>query len=741
MTIQVRPLFPHRRLLPAALLLAGAVLPAHAARAADGEASAAGEAAAAEDSGLGEIIVTAERREADVQTVPLSIGVLDSALLGRVGFTHLMDVDKVVAGVTFFRGAANQQASVIIRGVGTTNQGYTQAVGIYIDDVPLIRSVAAGQWDLPDIERIEVLRGPQGTLYGQNSTAGAIKIVSRDPGQAPEGWVSVGVGNYKAFESRAYVSAPIAKDLLAASLAVTHRWREGFGENPATGERISGTDLTQARIKLKLTPADGLEAVFAADGLIDRSDNGTNGTPLNLAGVRPRDKYYRVDLTSSRLLRGGLSLKVSADLSDDITLRSITGYRGYEHDPDPMDLGGLPVIGYEWDQRIRQTVFSQELQLLGEIGRLTYTLGALYIGEDWFNDNKGTQYLTASSTVARRQALTQYDTDDIGLYAQLDYDLTDKLRLSAGARYYRTSQRYTASAYTLDADYNQVAQIFSVSNLKKVSDGITPRLSLNYQWTPDIFSYASYTQGAKFGGFNRSATSLVTASVAADPETVSAYEIGLKTRGLDGRLQVNVSAFYNDFRDYLAVVANPTINGQFIIGSVLANAAKAHTYGGELEIRTRPVSALSLDFSFSYLKTRFDEFLNPSGAAAGDYEGNRLPFAPEFTAAVLASYAIPLGERSELNLNASYQYTSNQFVDHTSNPLTLIPERHLVDAGIEYREIDGPWSANIRVRNLFDKDYAVLKTSIPAYGVYSAAFNEPRTILATVRYSFGGNGR
>ncbi|WP_324741638.1 TonB-dependent receptor [Tsuneonella sp. CC-YZS046] len=146
--------------------------------------------------GLQEIIVTAERREADVQKVPISIGVLDSTLLGQTGFVHLLDADKAVAGVTFFRGAANQQASVIIRGVGTTNQGYTQAVGIYVDDVPLIRSVAAGQWDLPDIERIEVLRGPQGTLYGQNSTAGAVKIVSRDPGQKPEGWVSVGLGNY-----------------------------------------------------------------------------------------------------------------------------------------------------------------------------------------------------------------------------------------------------------------------------------------------------------------------------------------------------------------------------------------------------------------------------------------------------------------------------------------------------------------------------------------------------------------
>ncbi|WP_324741640.1 TonB-dependent receptor [Tsuneonella sp. CC-YZS046] len=489
-------------------------------------------------------------------------------------------------------------------------------------------------------------------------------------------------------------------------------------------------------MKLKFTPTERFEAVFAADGLIDRSDNGTNGTPLNLPGVQPRDKYYRVDLTSSRLLRGGLSLRLSQKLSEDITLRSITGYRGYEHDPDPMDLGGLPTIGYEWDQRIRQTVFSQELQLLGEAGRLSYTLGALYIGENWFNDNKGAQTLVASGTVARRQALTRYDTDDIGFYGQLDYNVTDRLTLSAGGRYYRTKQRYTASAYTLDADFQQTSQIFSVSGLKKVSDGFTPRLAINYAWTPDIFSYATYTRGAKFGGYNRSATTLVTASVAAEPETVDSYEIGLKTRALDGRLQVNVSAFYNDFQDYLAVVANPTINGVFIIGSVLANAAKAHTYGAELEIRTKPVPALSLDLSLSYLKTRFDEFLNPSGSAAGDYRGNRLPFAPRFTAAVLANYAVPLGGGSELNLNASYQYTGNQFTDHTENPLTLLPERHLVDAGIEYRDVDGPWSVNLRVRNLFDKDYTVLKTSIPAYGVYSAAYNEPRTVLATVRYSF-----
>jgi iron complex outermembrane receptor protein len=721
-----------------ALLLAGAALSPITAHAQDSATARSSAAQASDASSLEDVVVTAERRESRLQRTAVSVGVLNAQQLERQGFNNLVDIERAVAGVSNKGGVTNQQASIIIRGVGTTNMGYTQAVGIYIDDVPLIRSAAAGQWDLPDIERVEVLRGPQGTLYGQNSSAGAVKVVSRNPTDQPLAWLSAGYGNYNAVDLRGYASGPLVEGLLAGSFAFSHRQHDGYGYNHVTEQSIFGADVTQARFKLRLTPNDDFDAVLAVDGLLDTSDNGTTGSPLNLVGVdvKPRDKYVDKDLSTSHLVRTGASLTLTYDVSDSLSLRSISAYRTYSHDPDPMDLGGIPRHAYEWSQSVDQDTFSQEVQAFGDFGKLNYTVGALFIREDWLNDNVGTYNLVATSAFVRRNSITHFDTDDVGVYAQFDYNLTDRLKVSAGARYYHTEQTYTASSYVLNANYAPVSQTFSVHDLEATASGVTPRLSISYQWTPETFVYLTYTEGAKFGGYNRSASSATVASVAADPETVTAYEGGVKTALFGGRLQANGTLFYNNYEDYLAIILNPTINGEYIIGSVLTNAARAHTWGTELEIKALLTDRFTLNLTGAYLQTRFDEYLNPSGAAGSDYTGNNLPLAPELSGSAILSYRRVTASGAELNLSGSVQYVGSQDNDVSNAPDQKIPERTTVDLWGDFRPANSPWSASVRVRNLLDEDYIVSLTAVDNYGVRSAAYNEPRTVLLSLRYDF-----
>lgn len=677
------------------------------------------------------ISVTAERRTTALQETPISVGVISADDLEKSKFNHLFDIERNIAGVTFYKGASNQQSNIIIRGIGTLNMGYPSAVGVYIDDVPLVRAGAAGQWDLPDVERVEVLRGPQGTLYGQNSTAGAVRLISIDPTDDKKAWVSAGIGNYSAFETRGYFAGPLKEGLLAASLAFSHRQHDGFGKNHTTGKKVYSADVSQARAKFRFTPNNDFEAVLAIDSLLDKSDNGTK-SPINHPDSTPRDTWSLVDL-DGRLQRNGVSLRLTQAINEDTDVRSITAYRGWKHDPSRMEHGGLPRVSNDADQKWRQRVFSQEFQLIGDIDEhLSYTGGVLFIREYFYNDNISKNSADGTVLTNHRRAISEFNTDDIALYGQIDYRFAEDWTLTAGARYWHTKQEYDAEATNLITSQ----QTLSVSGLEKKSDGVTPRLTLGYRWTPDVFFYGSYTQGAKFGGHNRSAATETVARVAAEPEEVTAYELGIKTAAFSNRLQVNLTLFNNIYEDYLATVSNPILGGVQYHGSVLTNAAKAETYGSELEIRTKLIQGLDWNLSVAYLESEFKEFLNPSGSASGDYTGNKLPYAPRLTAATTLAYSTYFSNGDGLSLFGSLQYVSEQENDYPNLPYPRIASRTNVDVGADYWFAGGHWSASLKVRNLQDKDHVLQKTYMPIYGIDTNAYNEPRTIIASIRYDF-----
>lgn len=422
------------------------------------EASADGGGSDAGDR-FGDIVVTAERRETSLQKTPIAISAVGGDALQAQRLQVLRDLATEVPSLVTPGMHANMQ-SVYIRGIGTSDPGVYPAVGLYIDDVYIPRTFGNGIFDLPDIQRVEVLRGPQGTLYGLNTSAGAIKFVSRDPGNETIGHVDIGYGSYDAFDGHAYISGPVVSDRLSASFAYTHRRRDGHIYNVTLGKYVDAVKSDQFRAKLRWTPtgAGGLDVILSVDGTRERSDN-ANYIPVGYPGSGPYTSFSNVDQKLRRNI-GGVSLRATLPVSDTITLKSITAYRGLEDDPSPWDQDATPLQTYGWTQYIDQRQFSQEVQALGDFGSLNFVLGVSFFRErlDFIrNTFTNNAYSLIDSHIIDRS---------LGVYGQATYDLTDKLSVTAGLRFNKEWQRFDNASYTSNAANDRIALRYSVAGLK-----------------------------------------------------------------------------------------------------------------------------------------------------------------------------------------------------------------------------------------------------------------------------------
>lgn len=694
---------------------------------------------------LPEVVVTAERVESTLRKTPVSVAVVGAEEIERKGVAQLSDLVGLVAGVAVPNGYSNMPQAVGLRGVGVSNPAMSQAVGIYVDDVPLVRGYATALWDLPDLVRIEVLRGPQGTLYGQNSSAGAVKLISRDPGADDTRWLALSAGNHGALELRGYGNARLGgtgtAGSTAASLAFSRRSNDGFGWNATLGKPVNQLDATQFRAKLRQDLTPTLSAVLAVDGLLDQSDANTTNFPLNHPHSQPR-LTYTGDPTLGRFERraGGLQLKLEQRLADGLLLRSITGYRFFRDQPTTPDWGGLETSRSNLDQSVEQKAFSQELQLQGQAtlaGRaLTWTGGAMLVHDRFDFVRFANSLPLATNTAVHTEAQTHLQTTDAGLYGQGRLALAPHTGLTAGLRAYRTRQTGANAFYRTDAARNRSATAYEADNLAFSQGGLLPRLGLDHQLSDAHLLYASVAEGAKFGGFNRAAESLRSALVATRPEKVRTYEAGAKSRWAQGRASTQLALFYNDYRDYLAVLSNTLVNGVLVTDPVMVNAGRARSYGLDLEAAAQLTPALEWRASVEWLRSRFTEFANPGGTAGTDYVGRQLPYAPRISAGTTLAWSGRLGSGASVALEASAQYIHRQFADVANTALLAPPSQTYLNLAALYGTADGHWSFSLRVRNLQDKAYVLLRTRIPPLGVDAAYYNAPRTVLATARYDF-----
>ncbi len=688
---------------------------------------------------LPEVLVTVERSEALLRKTPVSVGVVDSETIERRGVRQLNDLVGVIAGVAVPNGSSNMPQAVGIRGVGVSMPAMSQAVGIYLDDVPLIRGYATALWDLPDIQRIEVLRGPQGTLYGQNSSAGAIKLVSLDPSALPVAWASASLGNHGAEELHGYVNGAIGTlgDMpLNGSFAFSSLHNDGFGRNATLDKRVNKLEATQFRAKLGLVAAPGLTAVLAVDGLRDTSDNNAANYPLNHPDAAPRVLYNAVDTSWFKRQAGGISLRVIDQIDESLVFRSITAYRVYKDDPSSGGFGGLEVERYGLSQVVEQKAFSQEFQLQGKRADLSWTAGAMLVNDRFDFDRFSAPFPPAAAAPSRSEAQTHLETTDLGVYGQVRYLLAPGTGLTGGLRAYTTRQTGSNQFWLTDADQQRTTLVYLAPDLSVRKSGLLPRIGLDHLLNPDVFLYASVAQGAKFGGFNRAAASLIAAEFPSNPEKVRTWELGAKSRLLDGRMTANLALFFNDYRDYLATLTNTTIGGVLVTDGVLSNAGHAKTYGVDLDVSARLATRTQASLSIEFLRSRFETFANPGGAASGNVVGNELPYAPHLSLGSSIDHQIALPRGDAIALNASAQFVCAQYSDVANTAALMLPSQTYLNLAASYLSAQRHWTVSLRVKNLANRTYVLLRNLIPSVGVDSAYYNPPRTVLLTARYDF-----
>jgi iron complex outermembrane recepter protein len=676
---------------------------------------------------LSTVIVTAEKRATSLEQTAAAVSAVSADTLATEHLQDLRDLNGDVAGL-LAPGAIQNMQALYIRGIGTSDPGTFPAVAVYMDDVYIPRVFGAALYDLPDVERVEVLRGPQGTLYGMNSSGGAVRYVSRDPQDQLQGFIDAGYGSYGSFATHEYVTGPLIAGVLDGSIAFADRHNDGYTHDPVQGRDLDVLRTDQARAKLRWTPGFGLTAVLAVDGLLDRSDDASYAS-LIYPGSNPRTTFAGQDVRLHRE-NGGVSLKLEYPIDGAWTIKSVSAVRALLDSPSPWDEDGTPETLYGWTQWLRDNEFWQDLQVVGTSGDFTFTGGASYL-HDRFNFHRLT-YIDSRYT---DQISTLLD-DNYGIYGELTYSIYGGLSATAGIRYYDDEQTFDDASYKADAAGAHTSQTFAVEGLNKSWDGFTPKASLNYQITPDILGYVSWTNGEKSGGYNRSAATLEIATYTVDPEKVTAYEAGFKARSLEGRLQNNLAVFYNRYDNYQASISNPVIDGALVAGSVLMNAGKAHSYGVELETTALLTRDLQFKFTGAYLNSAFDEFVNPTGAALSDYVGHKLPDAPRFNLGASANYTIPWAVPGKTSAFIKYQLLSLYYLDFTNTPQNTIHSQNYLNLGLEYATPRVPLTFNLTATNALNRTYRINGSYIPTIPVYTAQYNPPRLIIGTVRYSF-----
>jgi len=681
---------------------------------------------------LPEVIITAERASSLARTTPLSVGVIEQGEIERKGVADLHDLVGVIAGVAVPNGFSNMPQAVAIRGIGASIPAMSQAVGIYLDDVPLLRGYATGLWDLPDIERIEVLRGPQGTLYGQNATGGAVRFVTRDPSGQTAAWLAAGAGNVGTREARGYVNGAL-DERWSASLAFSRRTNDGFSYNATRHEQVNNLDVAQFQAKLRYTARPGLEAILSLDGTEDRSDANTTNYPLNHPNAAPRVTFTQAPRGAFLRNAGGLSLRISSDLGGGLLLRSISAVRRYRDDPAVVDYGGLEVQRFGIAQKVDQSAASQELQLQSTGDRLSWTGGVMLVRDRFDFDRLSAVTALGAPATAYSQALTHLETTDAGIYAQGRYRLAPNTGLTAGLRAYRTRQTGSNGFWRTDAGGRRTREVYVASDLATSTTGVLPRLGIDHRFDADTFVYASVAEGAKFGGFNRAAESLLSAQSATRPEQVRAWETGAKLRLAGGKLSAHAAVFYNDYRDYLAALTGTRINGVLVNDPVMVNAGKAHSYGLDLELAAQIGVRTRWTLSAEALGSKIDAFANPAGTATGDFVGHKLPNAAPFSAGSAIHHQQPLDNGAALSLELSAIYLRPQFLDLANNPLTRVPAQTYLNAYLSWRSPARKWTVAVRAKNLANKTYAMLRQVVPPLGLDASYYNPPRTVLLTVR--------
>lgn len=758
-----------------------------------------------------EVVVTAQRVEQTVQEVPISLIALDGEELEQTSIDDVSELATTVPGLVISGQASSDgQVSLFLRGIGSSTQGIgvESTVGFYVDGIYVPRPQALVT-DFLDVQRVEVLRGPQGTLWGRNSTGGALNVITRSPQASFRGRL---MGEYAELDGPASaeeqrynfsLSGPLS-DRIWGRLAAQRAVADDFTLNRSTGSTVRNADSLAGRVGVTFAPADDWALTVRLDAVDDdahdnfqlrpqlSSDTNTLGTLLRFFDIGlPTDVHaIASDLTPiSEYQESGLSVHGDWSLAPNVRLESITGYRELESFRR-SDIDGTPLEFVENLDSADVDWWSQELKLNGSTERTEWIAGLYYFEEEAanFTDLPSDQALFSVFFFASNPQLFLFDptdfcslgfvaptsfcgidyyglfapslglplpgnkasanffdrslsTESAAVYGQLYWHLSDRLTLTGGLRYTDDSKRHQLT--TLDFT------TFTPQS-RAESDGwsaLTPKVGVEFRPNDETMLYGSVTTGYKSGGFN--STSI---QPSFDEESITSYEVGIKSSLLDRELTLNASAFLYDYDDLQVQVLFPD-------RSRVENAASAEVQGVELDLRYQPTYRLGLSLGVALLDDEFDGFFSQDpvtiagvqdelsrqgifdpvavGMAVAavpvlDLSGNGLPRAPDTEVTASLQYTFELGE-SELTALGRYQYTDDIAFDPFER---LVQESYGVfDASLRYTPGSGGWWVNVYGRNLGDEEYRLTELFVSFTGSL-AVWAPPRSYGVQVGWGF-----
>lgn len=683
-----------------------------------------------------EVIVTARRRDERLQDVPVAVTALGEQALQNLQVADIGDIEKAVPNLTLHVGDASN-AVVYIRGVGQIDSlaFADPGVGIYVDDVYLGRAQGAFL-DVYDVERIEVLRGPQGTLYGRNTIGGAVKFVSKALTNDLEGSAEVTVGDYDRLDFRGSVNVPIVEDRFLAKFAVARASREGYSTNTVDGSDDGDKDLWAGRAAFEWRASDDLTFRLNIDASSDTPD--TSRTPARATpvfGIPASADPFKVQADFNDLndlKTAGVSLVADWRVSDTLGFKSITAHRQMSYDAKlDLDATELAIFGvYDFED---QDQFSQEFQLTYGGDRLNWVAGLYYFQED----DRTYSGLYGPAIALVTGSVNDQHNESYALYGQGTYDLTDRLSLTAGLRYtyerkdFDRTQKFFDAATPFPVDYRQPGLLVTDISVEDSWSSLSPKIGLDYKPNEDVLLYVSASRGFKSGGFDGRSNDAAGARPY-DPETMWAYEAGIKSTWFDRRLIANFTVFHNDYTDLQlsSFVADPM--GGF--AALFTNAGAATIRGAELEVTARPAPGLNLNATVGYLDAQYDEYIGPGGLDISDQR--EIVNAPEWSARIGGTWRVPLSF-GDVVLGADAAYRSKTYPTVSSSEVLAQDGYTIVDAFVRYEAPEERWSLTLGGKNLTDEEYITHGFDLSdSLGYQLAYYGAPRTVSLTLGVKF-----
>jgi len=695
-----------------------------------------------QSSALEEVIVTAERRAQDAQDVPIALTIIGGSEISPSGISSISDVALKTPNLTFTQFNIGEP-QLFLRGLGTTidSAGADPTVSVFIDDVYVGRSAGATS-DLYDLERIEVLRGPQGTLYGRNVTGGAISIVTKRPSEEFEAKLGVTVGNYGLTVLRGLVDGPIG-DNLAGNLSFSKRDRDGYAYSNRSGQELDDADNFSLRGKLLWDISDNTELLLGFDYSTD-DNNGQcrNLTKLdnpagdhNAGGVfvpvlkqikadtnseDPRTCAMTIEQYAERDVFG-LSARLQMEFTNGLSLTSITAYRELEYSW-LQELGGLDsppnLLSVEDNEGDDADQISQEFRLTKDGDRLFWVAGAYYFKENVDRFANVPIFFGPGSPVAPgalldRSWLQSATNTSMALFGQVVWSMTDALALTLGGRHTWDEKEMDNAYYSSPGN-----EVYNFKGLEESWDEFTPRVTVDWQVTDDHMLFATWSKGYKSGVFISQNTTAALAETPLEPEEATNMEIGAKTRWFDNRLQFNLVYFdLENENQQLFRLENFTL---------VSENFGTESSGIELDF----IAALGKNLTLSGMYASLDAEI-----VGGQFAGNVAPRSPDYKYSVALNYNAALGNGAILDFDASVSYSDNWYMEATNQGVSYMDDYSIVDASVRYTSSGGNWEVTLWGKNLSD-ELVTSHSIVSSFGGSVELFAPPRTYGVTANYCF-----